>query len=118
MVGIFLFSVLPGYDTIGDSALLNWGVKGSLANSLHVAVYAGLTWLWCRYLESRSLHIRTAALLAVVVAMTYGTLNEWAQLYVPGRTADVGDVVFNFVGTLGGAWIAVLASRRSSGKLE
>ena len=116
MAGIHVFSVLPGYDAAGDSGLLRWRVGGTLANFLHVVVYAGLVWLWFRYFKIRSVGARTATLLAVGIAMAYGILNEWVQLYVPGRSADVGDVFFNFAGTLGGGWLAIWTSRRIDGK--
>jgi hypothetical protein len=77
----------------------------------HVVAYAGLTFLVLRALSgglpvqlSRSIAVR-----ALVIAIAYGISDELHQLFVPGRTADVLDVMADAAGaflTLGAcrAW--------------
>ena len=56
---------------------------------------------------------------AVLLAWIYALLDEWHQSFVPGRSADWHDVVFDWLGAVLGAW---LWSRwwgiRSRGRLE
>jgi len=39
-----------------------------------------------------------AVLYGVIFAGLYGGLNEFRQMYLPGRSADIYDAVANFVG--------------------
>lgn len=84
-----------------------WDVGNATANTLHFVVYAGLAWLIYRYLESRDYPTRTGAILAVFLTAAIGVSNEFLQLLVPGRSANVSDALLNLLGGLAGAWLAL-----------
>lgn len=46
-----------------------------------------------------------AFLLAVVFCWLYALSDEFHQSFVPGRTADWSDVLFDWGGAIGGAWL-------------
>ena len=75
---------------------------------LHALVYAVLGGLCC--LAARrtwSFGRRGLVLVGAFCALLYGMTDELHQLFVPGRSADVYDVVADGVGGLIGAAIAV-----------
>jgi VanZ family protein len=65
----------------------------------HVLLYAPLGFLLGRAVG--------VAWLAVLLATAYGVTDEWHQLYVPGRSPSIADVVADAIGaTLGAAlWV-------------
>lgn len=70
---------------------------------LHAAVYAVLCCLTWRALWFQS-HIeffrRRALLIAFLYSCVYGILNEWYQMYLPGRSPDIYDAAANGTGAL------------------
>jgi VanZ family protein len=75
---------------------------------LHTLEYAGLGFLLCRALVGEGLGRRRAVVVAVVLASLYGASDEWHQLFVPLRTADVRDWLTDNAGaTLGAGLYAV-----------
>jgi VanZ family protein len=76
----------------------------------HIVLYAGLGWLSSRCVErSFALRLGWAIVLAGVFCLVYGISDEFHQWFVPGRSAEVGDVMADFVGGLIGsaAYVAV-----------
>ena len=49
---------------------------------------------------------KQTALLAWAIAAAYGAIDEWHQLYVPGRYADIADIAADGVGALVAAMAA------------
>lgn len=99
---IYYLSSLPGPDVprfvTGYDKLLHAGVFGILGILMTGAVTAAQrgcrTWpFW----------------FVVTVVALYGTLDELHQSFVPGRSADILDVLADSTGGLLGAWFMVLA---------
>jgi VanZ family protein len=81
--------------------------------SSHGAVSCALAILLCRALAGgvRPAPVRLAVL-AAVVATLYGVSDEWHQMYVPQRRAEVADVVKDLGGAvLGAVLFQMLAPR-------
>ena len=112
MAGILAFSVLPGEISTEHLAVFRWRIGGSLANGLHVIVYAGLAALWHQCFSARSTHYLTGVLWAIGITVVYGMLMEWLQVSITGRKGSLGDVLFNAIGALAGAWLATLFRTR------
>jgi VanZ family protein len=70
---------------------------------LHACEYAGLAVLFCRALlgEGVSSHATFAA--AILLASAYGATDEYHQLSVPSRSADLQDWVVDILGASLGA---------------
>lgn len=76
----------------------------------HAVLYAGLGWLWARavFVSRPTWSARFILLTTLSFTALYGISDEWHQLYVPDRMADVRDVFADAVGgTLGGVGFLV-----------
>jgi len=84
-------SALPGFSQSFLDLLLKKGA--------HIAVFAVLALLAYRAAR-HDLAVPTALLTAGLVAIGYGALDEFHQLFVAGRNASLLDVLIDAVGAL------------------
>lgn len=103
MAGIFTVSSIPDLGPLpGDVSDKSW----------HGLVYAGLG-MTMLYGLARGAAERVTlgrALLAVALATAYGVTDEIHQSFVPGRQAEVADVVADALGAVAGVAAAALAA--------
>jgi VanZ family protein len=52
-----------------------------------------------------------AALFAIVIAATFGAVDEWHQRFIPGRDTDLADWRTDVIGATGGALLFALYHR-------
>ena len=98
MMVLFLLSSRPTLGLAG--AVPDWITHGT--------AYLILSGLLCRALAGGRNSVSTAgAAFAIVLATLYGISDEYHQSYVPGRTADVADVLKD----AGGACLGALLYR-------
>lgn len=107
--------VIFGLSSIPGSSIPDMGF--SLADKVaHVCVYGVLGLLLFRAWRRRAPAL--SAILAVAVtalcALAYGISDEFHQLFVPNRSADVLDLVADLVGGLLGGLAAMTAGRLRS----
>lgn len=72
---------------------------------LHLSAYFGLTIVVVRAVAGgwpRRIGARTAVA-ALLIAIGYGVTDEAHQMFVPGRTADVYDLLSDVMGAIAGA---------------
>jgi len=82
---------------------------------VHFVMYAGMAFLLVWLLRVTSLRQRQhLPLLAAVLAIAYGALNEFNQVFVSYRSAEIADLAANIFGAVFGAVAGVLAA----GKIE
>ena len=86
MVLIFVLSSMSGLGPIPG------GVDDGVAHALQYAVLAALLLRGLAGARWRGVKVRAAAL-AVLLATLYGVTDEAHQWFVPGRTAEVTDLV-------------------------
>jgi|SRR5579862_3167954 len=81
--------------------------------AVHLTMYGVLAFLIARSLDdpARPSRIR-AAIVALLVCSAMGAADEWHQLYIPGRDADVADWAADSVGGLVGAASWLLKTRK------
>lgn len=77
---------------------------------VHLVMYAGLAWLVARAIPAAVRGLRTYLLLLIAVSV-FGAVDEWHQMFIPGRSASVSDWLADTTGAAIGA-LAVLARRR------
>lgn len=79
-------------------------VRAFLHNGAHVVAYAALaaaTWLaWPPRLAAAAAAARAASIVAMLVAIGYGIVDELHQSHVPGRTCSASDVLTDALGAL------------------
>jgi len=71
---------------------------------LHTSEYAGLALLLIRALFGEGLSWSTSALAAVILSSVYGASDEWHQVFVPLREADISDWLADTIGASAGAF--------------
>ena len=91
MVLIFVLSSMSGLGPIPG------GVDDGVAHALQYAVLAALLLRGLAGALWRGVKVRAAAL-AVLLATLYGVTDEAHQWFVPGRTAEVTDLVADALG--------------------
>ena len=91
MVLIFVLSSISGLGPIPG------GVDDGVAHALQYAVLAALLLRGLAGALWRGVKVRAAAL-AVLLATLYGVTDEAHQWFVPGRTAEVTDLVADALG--------------------
>ena len=107
---IFLLSSQPTLPSTGN--VTDKQAHALAYGSLAFLCLMGLTrWQWRRIAG-------TAVLTAFVLAVLYGISDEIHQMFVPGRTSELADVLADATGAaiaVGAAWAwAILFARRSS----
>jgi VanZ family protein len=70
---------------------------------LHTLEYAGLAVLFCRALLGEGVSSHAAFAAAILLASAYGATDEYHQLSVASRSADVQDWVVDILGASLGA---------------
>ena len=78
----------------------------------HFSVYAGLAFLAARGMRGYGPELRSAAIFGAVLAALYGVSDEIHQSFVPGRSADVWDVLADTLGGAAGAFVWLLIAKR------
>jgi len=66
----------------------------------HAAEYFVLGWLLMRtcFTSPSQMFSRFPALSALTMGLLFAVSDEWHQYYVPGRSAEIFDVLFDFLG--------------------
>ena len=107
MALIFVLSSIPGVPLPDDEGRLYVSLPPTLQNLLHIPLFAVLAWLWQQALWQPVPRARFRDLLAVMITVGYGFLDEWHQSFVPGRTASLTDVAFDSLGALIGVIVGI-----------
>ncbi len=76
----------------------------------HIGVFILIVSVWTWALVTR-LPLRRALLVTVIFAIFYSVATEFAQSFVPDRTASVYDLVVNWASALTTAWVIRRANR-------
>jgi VanZ family protein len=94
---------------------------GATDKQAHALVYGLLSALMVRALAGGTLAGTTGrrAITGALLATAYGASDEWHQSFVPGREAEVADVVANAAGAFAAAgalwaWSIIRATRGAS----
>ena len=83
----------------------------------HIAAYAGLAVLTSRAAAGGLWRVTPrAVLVAVLISTLYGVSDEYHQVFVPGRTFEVLDMIADAAGSVigaSGAWACSIIRRRT-----
>lgn len=70
----------------------------------HAGAYGVLGFLVVRALGAAG--ARRSLLWGAAIGLVWGILDEWTQAAIPGRTAEIGDLLADVAGAAAGGWIA------------
>ena len=105
MVGIFCLSSIPDQGAANNTLNpLAW-ISPNVQNFLHIPVYGGLAALWFWVLRHWIAKSGYKYLLALILTLGFGLLDEWHQTFVPGRFGSMTDAGFNAIGAILGLLI-------------
>lgn len=76
-----------------------------IEKSAHTFEFAVLGALLLRALAAEESPNKRTFGIAVLLAWLYALSDEFHQLYVPGRSADWKDIIFDWLGAVSGAWL-------------
>jgi VanZ family protein len=112
---VFLYmAVIFGLSSISSVPPLPGGISDKTA---HGWLYAGFGAVIMRTLAGGGLRGASfwALVRTIVVGTAYGASDEFHQLFVPGRSCELGDLLADAAGTTAGAgaiWAWAIISRR------
>ncbi|TCS83213.1 VanZ family protein [Tepidibacillus fermentans] len=109
MIGIFYLSSRTGSELNQMFPFfkdLNWG---------HLVAYFILAMTFIYALIGKFPLIKSMVV-AVVLSVIYGLTDEWHQMYVPGRTPDIHDLVNDFIGAIVGVIVFYFWVRKKESK--
>ena len=86
------------------SGLILW-TPPAIQNLAQILLFGVLAWLWYRSLSAWMKNGRLLFGSAFLLATGFGILDEWHQLYVPGRYASVTDIALNTLGAGFAVWL-------------
>jgi len=105
MAGIFFLSSISDQGAANDTLNpLAW-ITPNVQNFLHLPVYGGLASLWFWALRHWVSESGYKYLLALILTIGYGLLDEWHQTFVPGRYGSFTDAGYNVIGAVVGLWV-------------
>lgn len=84
----------------------------------HVGVFGVLAVLFWWALGLTGMAFGRRGLLAIVLTVIYGFLDEWHQSFVPGRTPDILDIIADTVGATLAILLVTWLARRSADRQE
>ncbi len=97
----------PGFSALSPEEQLAWveSVQFWVRKSAHFLVYAGLGFLLCWSFSSLSWGSRKKIVLAWLTGTFYAATDEFHQLFVPGRSGQLRDVLLDSAGVLTGIFL-------------
>ncbi|HLN18988.1 MAG TPA: VanZ family protein, partial [Patescibacteria group bacterium] len=112
MLLIFYFSSIPDLKMDSGSVTAEVIVR----KIAHLAEFSMLLWLvWRIFYHSWNLINRDALVIALIITLLYAISDEFHQTFVPGRSGQFIDVVFDFLSAL---FATQLVSIKTSGNLK
>ena len=116
---VVIWMVIIFIGSSHSNVVLSETHDNSAKNLAHIGEYAILAFLIFRALfrkQEKSLLSRYAWLWALIGAILYGVSDEIHQMFVPTRTAYLGDIFMDGVGTGMGLLFAIIVYSFLSGK--
>ena len=97
MLIIFWFSSISGSSLKTDG--VTDGQYNLISSLAHIILYIVLTWLLVRALLNSSVKIKKAVVIAFLVSIIYGLVDELHQYWTPGREVHFSDWLLDVAGS-------------------
>lgn len=94
---IFILSSIP-MDGESEHLKFLMELKPTVQNLLHIPLFGLLAYLWLNGLTKNRCPAKKKLIITIIITVSYGLLDEFHQLFVPGRYASFSDVLFNILG--------------------
>ena len=80
-------------------------IDPGLQNVLHIPIFVLLSYFWLRSFYYLKFSVKRGLFLSFLCTITFGVLDEFYQILIPGRYCSIGDMLFNFTGSIIGGMI-------------
>ena len=97
MILIFISSSIP-MDAGQDKLKFITVLTSTVQNILHIPIYGVLAYLWLNSFNKHSTAILKSVFLTLLITILYSLLDEFHQIFVPGRYGSLLDILFNLIG--------------------
>ena len=104
MMLIFISSSIPMDKEIKGLEIV-MKMDPGLQNVLHIPIFALLSYFWLRSFYYLKFSVKRGLFLSFLCTITFGVLDEFYQILIPGRYCSIGDMLFNFTGSIIGGMI-------------
>ena len=99
MLALYALSSITGdQDTVAGALFIL--VQPQWQNLLHVPLYGGLTACWIWAMRAWPLSRNSLLIISLLLAATWGLLDEIHQANVPGRFGSTTDMLLNVCGAI------------------
>jgi len=108
---IFISSSIP---MDGESERLKFLMEltPTVQNLLHIPLFGLLAYLWLNALTKNRCPAKKKLIIAIIITLSYGLLDEFHQSFIPGRYASLSDIILNIIGIITGVVIYFQLQRR------
>jgi len=89
---IFYLSTVPGSD-IPKTITIN-------LSPIHAAEYFVLSFLLYRAFDAQGWSMKRILMITIAISIVYGVFTESLQIFIPGRSFDIYDILLKVGGTL------------------
>ena len=97
---IFIISSLPGNSGILKTNVIVTILNPTVQNLLHIPQFGLLVFLWIITLRPWLYKERLCLVIAFIISVSYGLLDEVHQYFIPGRVMSLTDILLNFTGVI------------------
>jgi hypothetical protein len=117
MMLIFISSSIPMDKEIKGLEFV-MEIDSGLQNVLHIPIFALLSYSWLRSFYYLKYSVKRGLFLSFLCTITFGVVDEFYQILIPGRYCSIGDILFNLAGLIVGGLIgAFLLYGRKNGRI-
>ena len=99
---IIVLSIIPSSSDVLKSDK-DYGVR--LDYAIHFTIYFLLVVFYALWRVDKQPGRLTTNILLIIIALVYAAANEFLQLYVPSRSFNPVDMIFNIAGVLLGIFV-------------
>lgn len=109
-----IIKILSNLPIIGN--VVNYMVEIDVAQFIirkcaHMFSYCMLAVLWFMAIYDESKRVRNVVLISFAISVIYACTDEFHQLFIPGRSGEIRDVMVDSIGAMIGLFIVVLVKK-------
>ena len=97
---MFLIFILSSISMDNNVEDLNFilSLNPTLQNLIHIPIFGLLAFLWLKAFTKHSILTSVKIIMTLIITILFGCLDEFHQVFVPGRYGSLIDILLNIVG--------------------
>ena len=113
-VRIVLENIIPKYLTENEKEEIIQKIEPFVRKLAHYAIYMIGGILLYSFMNTFSMTMKRSFLFSQIIGTGYAITDEWHQYFIPGRSAQISDILLDAVGVLTGIILVILLQKLSS----